>query len=73
MIKQNKIIIYLTGHDLKIMPYFFVPRYLRSMCQSAKAQNYGQIRSVPKCQTVANVPHHEIYLNLTIDFFTNTI
>tara|TARA_R100001015_G_C4490607_1_gene68279 strand:+ start:204 stop:425 length:222 start_codon:yes stop_codon:yes gene_type:complete len=73
MIKQNKIIINLIGHDLKIMSYFFVPRYLRSMCQSAKAQNYGQYGQVPKCQTVANVPHHKIYLHLTIDFFTNTI
>ena len=42
------------------------------MCQSAKAQNYGQYGQVPKCQTVANVPHHKFYLHLPIDFFTNT-
>jgi hypothetical protein len=63
----------LLGHSLKIMLYFFVQWIYGQMCQSAKAQNYGQYGQMPKCQTVANVPHHKIYLHLPIDFFINTV
>ena len=73
MIKQNKIIKNLLGHSLKIMSYFFVQWIYGQCAKVPKHKNYGQYGQVPKCQTVANVPHHKFYLHLLIDFFTNTV